>query len=65
MSSTLFIVRIWQQPDRRGRALFRASVRAVDDERERLFTRASALARYFETLHAPGRKPADSHQLKE
>lgn len=60
LTSTLFIVRIWQRPDRRGRALFRASVRAVDAERERLFTRAADLTRYFEASCAQASKPTDS-----
>jgi hypothetical protein len=53
-TSTLLLVRVWQQPDERGRAAFRASVRAVDAEGERLFTRATDLARYLRSV-SPGR----------
>jgi hypothetical protein len=53
--SILLVVRIWQQPDRRGRAAFRASVRAVDAERERLFTRAADLTRYLRSVSVPAR----------
>ena len=59
LTSTLYLVRIWQQPDRRGRTSFRASVRAVDAERERLFTRAADLARYLESLCVVDNKPAN------
>ena len=44
--STLFMVRVWRQP-LRGRSVFRASVRAVDAEHERLFTRPADLAHYL------------------
>ena len=46
-ASTLFVVRVWQQPQR-GRLAFRASVRAVDVEQERVFTRPAELARFLE-----------------
>jgi len=46
-TSTLFVVRVWRQTQRGGTA-FRASVRAVDVEQERLFTRAADLAHYLE-----------------
>ena len=58
-TSTLFVVRVWRQPQR-GRTAFRASVRAVDVEQERVFTRPAELARFLEQagraapdLHAP------------
>lgn len=41
--STLFMVRVWRQ-QQRGRSVFRASVRAVDAEHERVFTRPADLA---------------------
>jgi hypothetical protein len=44
--STLFIVRVWRQL-RSGRTVFRASVRAVDAEHERVFTRPADLAHYL------------------
>jgi len=47
LASTLYLVRVWQQADRDGRPAFRASVRAVDAERETLFTRPADLARYL------------------
>ena len=47
LRSSLFIVRVWRQRDRRGAAAFRASVRAVNAERGRMFTRPSELARYL------------------
>ena len=47
LRSSLFIVRVWRQRDRRGAAAFRASVRAVNAERGRVFTRPSDLARYL------------------
>jgi len=53
-TSTLLVVRVWQQTDRRGRAAFRASVRPVDGEAERLFTRATDLARYLRSVSRPG-----------
>jgi len=46
-TSTLFLVRVWRQP-RRGGTSFRASVRAVDVEQERVFTRAADLARFLD-----------------
>ena len=57
---SLFVVRVWQQQDARGRGAFRASVRAVDAERETVFTRAADLARYLESaslLAASRREP--------
>ena len=47
LRSSLFIVRVWRQRDRRGATAFRASVRAVNAERGRVFTRPSDLARYL------------------
>ena len=44
--STLYMVRVWRQPQR-GRTVFRASVRAVDAEHERVFTRPADLAHYL------------------
>ena len=46
-TSTLFVVRVWRQAQH-GRSLFRASVRAVDVEHERVFKRAADLAHYLE-----------------
>jgi hypothetical protein len=58
---SLFVVRVWQQPNPRGRARFRASVRAVDAERETVFTRATELARYLESVSLlAGGKPEPS-----
>lgn len=60
--STLFVVRVWRQPHR-GRSVFRASVRAVDVEQERLFTRPADLAHYLmqasEMRSAPPAAPDD------
>ena len=61
-TSTLLVVRVWQQPDRRGRAMFRASVRPVDAEGERLFTRATDLARYLRRVSRPGSSTASSEE---
>jgi len=47
LRSGLFIVRVWRQRNRSGVRAFRASVRAVDAERGRVFTRAADLARYL------------------
>jgi hypothetical protein len=47
LRSSLFIVRVWRQRDRRGANAFRASVRAVNAERGRVFTRPSDLTRYL------------------
>jgi hypothetical protein len=46
-SSVLFIVWVWQQPDRRGRERFQASVRAVDAEDALVFTRAVDVTRFL------------------
>ena len=46
-TSTLFVVRVWRQAQH-GRTLFRASVRAVDVEQERVFKRPTDLAHYLE-----------------
>jgi hypothetical protein len=46
-TSTLFVVRVWRQAQH-GRSLFRASVRAVDVEHERVFKRPADLAHYLE-----------------
>jgi hypothetical protein len=60
-TSTLFVVRVWRQA-RHGRSLFRASVRAVDVEHERVFKRAVDLAHYLERASsAPPRR--DRQQL--
>jgi hypothetical protein len=60
--STLFMVRVWRQPQR-GRSVFRASVRAVDAEHEQVFTRPSELAHYLvrasQTRSTPAAAPAD------
>jgi hypothetical protein len=45
--SVLYIVWIWQEPHLRGRAGFRATVRAVHEEDSRLFLRASDVARFL------------------
>jgi hypothetical protein len=45
-TSTLFVVRVWRQAQH-GRSLFRASVRAVDVEHERVFKRPADLALYL------------------
>lgn len=45
--ANLFVVRIWRQRDRGGAAAFRASVRAVNAERGRVFTRPTDVARYL------------------
>lgn len=65
-ASTLFMVRVWRQLQR-GRSVFRASVRAVDAEHERVFTRPADLARYLvqasetpSTAAAPGRSTPKS-----
>lgn len=55
--SSLFIVRIWAEPEARGRVAFYASLRAVDTEREVVFTRATDLARYLRTLVPAARRP--------
>ena len=47
LCSSLFIVRVWWQRDRRGATAFRASVRAVNAERSRVFTRPADVARYL------------------
>jgi hypothetical protein len=47
LRSGLFIVRVWRQRDRRGAAVFRASVRAVNAERGRVFSRPADVARYL------------------
>ena len=47
LRSSLFIVRVWRQRDRGGDAAFRASVRAVNAERGRMFARPSDVARYL------------------
>jgi hypothetical protein len=60
-TSTLFVVRVWQQPEHRGRDTFRATVRAVDAEQERLFTRAAELARFLERMSVAPRK-TDPHR---
>lgn len=58
VASTLFLVRIWRQPDRPGRGSFHASVRAVDAEREALFTRPADLVRYLARTSAAGEAPS-------
>jgi hypothetical protein len=55
-TSTLFVVRVWQQPERCGRDAFRATVRAIDAEQERLFTRATELARFLERMSVAPQK---------
>jgi hypothetical protein len=57
--STLFVVRVWRQTQRGGLA-FRASVRAVDVEQERMFTRAADLARYLERASVEFAEPGPS-----
>ena len=47
LRASLFVVRIWRERARRGAAAFRASVRAVDAERGRVFTRPADIARYL------------------
>jgi hypothetical protein len=59
-TSTLLLVRVWQQRDADGRPAFRASVRPVDGESERLFTRVADLARYLRRM-----TPAASHRSEE
>jgi len=55
-TSTLFVVRVWRQAQH-GRSLFRASVRAVDVEHERVFKRPADLAHYLERASAaPSRR---------
>jgi hypothetical protein len=54
--STLFMVRVWRARQR-GRSVFRASVRAVDAEHERVFTRPAALAHYLERASESGSAP--------
>jgi hypothetical protein len=56
--STLFVVRVWRQI-RRGRSTFRASVRAVDAEQERLFTRSAELARFLSHASDQSEPPDD------
>ena len=48
LRTSLFVVRIWRERSRRGTAVFRASVRGVNAERGRVFTRPADVARYFE-----------------
>ena len=47
LRSSFFIVRIWRERVGRGTGAFRASVRAVDAERGRVFTRPADITRYF------------------
>ena len=47
LRTSLFVVRIWRERCRRGGTAFRASVRAVNAERGRVFTRPADLARYL------------------
>jgi hypothetical protein len=55
-TSTLFVVRVWRQAQH-GRSLFRASVRAVDVEHERVFKRPADLTHYLERASsAPARR---------
>jgi hypothetical protein len=55
-TSTLFVVRVWRQAQH-GRSLFRASVRAVDVEHERVFKRPADLAHYLERASSVPPRP--------
>jgi hypothetical protein len=47
LRSSLFIVRVWRQRCGGAARGFRASVRAVDDERERIFARPADLVAFL------------------
>ena len=57
LRSSLFVVRVWRKDGRGGLAGFRASVRAVNAEHSRVFTRPADLARYL-LRHCPQALPA-------
>ena len=58
--SSLFILRVWAEPGARGRVAFYASLRAVDTEREVVFTRATDLARHLRALVPAAQRPKSS-----